>query len=307
MKFCYGLGALPLAAALTFAVSAQTTTAPSTCKVAPTTVTALNFERQVTLSNVLSTFTPNAPANVLAAIAGGGVEVRERLVFNPQLSTITSTIFTVSPGSVLPTPLTQDITQGTLTVNTFRVDEIRASCSPVPSVLFIGTITSAPTTGLFAGNLNGATAALSVGFTTDSPPKINNVAFVVAGVVVEFSPAASGTLTFPPAPATPPGTSGGPNAVIRIGNPPANPPSGNAPIQVFQNPFHLDALASTTGSGVTFTWTSDKPVDFIPSKNSATPDVQFQGGAGDYKITLTVTDATGASKSTTITIQFTGH
>src|ERR1700681_4149686 len=89
-------GALPL--------GAQTPTTPTTCTTPPPGLTTLHFERSVTLANVLTTLTPNLPANVLASIAGGAQEIREIFIYNAQQNTVTSTVFLVASGAPLPTP-----------------------------------------------------------------------------------------------------------------------------------------------------------------------------------------------------------
>src|SRR5947209_6409585 len=108
MKFCnriVGVVASIALSTLAFGQGTGTgTTTPATCTSAPTGLTALNFERSISLANILSTLTPNLPANVLASIAGGAQEVREILIYNPQLNTVTSTDFLVAAGAPLPTP-----------------------------------------------------------------------------------------------------------------------------------------------------------------------------------------------------------
>src|SRR5689334_10082074 len=101
MKLWNGLGAILAAIALSLVAFGQTTppTTPATCTTAPTGLTALNLERVIPLANVLTTFTPTAPASVLAAIAGGALEIHELMIFNAQLGTLTSTAFLVPAGS----------------------------------------------------------------------------------------------------------------------------------------------------------------------------------------------------------------
>jgi uncharacterized protein (TIGR03437 family) len=127
--------------------------------------------------------------------------MREQLVYDPQTNTLTSTVFLVQPGSPIPTPADVDITSMTLATYNISVDRTYTSCSPVPSVMFTGTVTSstggasAPT-GIYNLTFSGTPAAVSIGYTTDNPPMINNVVTLFAGVVVSYAPAGYGTLTF---------------------------------------------------------------------------------------------------------------
>jgi hypothetical protein len=279
-----------------------------TCTVAPTGLQSLSIERVLTLSNVLSTQTATIPPNILASITGGAQEIRERLIFNSQANTLTSTVFLVAVGSPNPTPIGVDLTQSTVEGFTLSIDRIYTTCKPVPNVLLVGTIAQSSggintPTGLF-GNFIGAPAAISIGYTTDNPPKINNAVIVVAGTVVDFSASATGTITFPPSPVTPPGTSGAPTIVVN----PAPPTTAGARIQVVNNPLHLDATGTTDPSGktLTFQYSSVPPVAFTPSPNIPNPDVQFPS-AGDYTITLTVMNSAGLTSSVQIPFQFVGR
>src|ERR1041385_7427646 len=76
-------GALSLALILGLAVSSVPAAAQT-----GSTLTALSIERSLSLNNVLSTLTPTLPANLLASIAGGALDVREQTSYNPQLSAL---------------------------------------------------------------------------------------------------------------------------------------------------------------------------------------------------------------------------
>lgn len=307
MKFWNGLGATLAIIALSLAAGAQTTTPPATCTAAPTSVTAFSVERVVSLTNVLTTLTPTAPASVLAAIAGGALEIHEQLNYNPQLGTITSTVFLVAAGSPIPTPQS-GITTIAETAQ-IQITQILTSCSPTPSILFVGRVTnsSSAATSVFGVNLNGAPAAVSVGYTTDNPAVINNVAVIIAGSVVEYSVAATGTLTVPPPPTTP-GTGGGtgPTIVVKFSNGAVALP--NTTIQAPLSPFLLDASSSTGTGALTYAWSaaSGTPVAFVSTDTPGKILVQFPGPGG-YTINLKVTDSTGASATFTITLQYTGR
>ena len=66
--------------------------------------------------------------------------------------------------------------------------------APNPSIVFIGTIASNPN-GTPFGDYSGAAAFVSTGYTTDTPPKLNNVTCVIAGATISYSSSAVGTLT----------------------------------------------------------------------------------------------------------------
>ena len=296
---------LPLAAQSTPTTpTTATTPSSSTCTTAPTTLSALNFERSVTLSDILTTLTPNLPANVLASITGGAQEIREILIYNPQLGTVTSTVFLVAAGAPLPTP-NFNFQTGVIQTNTLKISQILTSCSPTPSLLLVGTISNSSATGAF-GSLTGAPAAISLGYTTDSPPKINNVVEVVAGAVVAYTSDATGTLTFPPTAVVPPGSNG--NITILVTSPQLGTlAGGTAVVQVAQNPLLLDASKSTGTGPLTFQWSVlGQPVNFVATGTPGQILVTFPNG-GDYTIMLTVTDtASGATNTFSQTFQFIG-
>src|SRR5258708_24393228 len=200
MKFWNGMGAAAAAIGLSLVAAGQT------CTTAPASVTALNIERAVPLANVLTTIVPNANPATLAAIAGGALEIRELLIYNPAAGIVTSTVFLVATGSPLPSPGGTINPANTVTVTTATVGKILTSCALVPSLLFDGTVSgSTPSSGgfLYGGSLVGASYALSLRYTTDSPAKINNVTETIAGAVTLYTPGASGPLTVPAPPAPP--------------------------------------------------------------------------------------------------------
>lgn len=311
------LAALPLAA--------QTPPpAANTCTTPPTGLTTLNFERATTLSNILTTLTPNLPANVLAAITSGAQEIREIFIYNPQQGTVTSTAFLVAAGAPLPTP-NFDFQTGVVQTTTIKVSQILTGCNPVPSALIVGTVSDSSATGAF-GSLKGAPAAISIGYTTSTSGQIaniapratatgaadtttaatiNNVVEVIAGVADVFSAAGTGTVVFPAAPVLPPGSTG--NVSIVVTSPQTGPIAngGVTPIQVHQNPLLLDASGSTGSGALTFTWTSvGQPVGFQGTDKPGQILVNFPS-KGDFKIMLTVTDTTtGTAAQFTVILEF---
>jgi hypothetical protein len=283
--------ALAVVAACAIPLAAQTPPTTATCTTAPASITTFSIERVLTLSNLLTTLTPTIPANILAGITSGAQEIRSRIIYNPTQGTVTDTTFLVAAGSPNPTPLGVDVTQQTIQGYVLQVDKVYTSCKPTPSVLFVGTVSGSA--GPF-GNPSGAPGAISIGYTTDTPPLINNVVELIGGQVVAYSAAGFGTLTFPAAPMTPTTTAGAPTIVI-------NPvPVTSGSIQVFFNPYHVDASQSTDPNklALTYSWSADKPVTFLPSNTDASPTIQFNSGPGDYTLTLTVTNSAGVSSTT---------
>ena len=283
------------------AVQLGAQTVPATCTTAPTGVSSLSIESVVTLSNLLSTLTPTVPANTLAAIISGAQEIRSRIIYNPTAATTTGTVFLVASGSPNPTPIGINVDPTTLASFVINVDRVYTSCRPLPSVLFVGTIGGS---GGVLGSFSGAPAAISLGFTTDATPKINNVVELVAGQVVGFAASANGTITFPAPLITPPVTpTGNPTLIFGPGV------STSSVNQVFFNPFAIDVSGSTDPSklALTYLFTSDKAVDFKPSNTSPTPTLYFDAGAGDYTITVTATNSAGLASSQKINIQYRGR
>jgi hypothetical protein len=148
MRLWNRLGASLATVALAAVAFGQgTTTPPATCTTAPTSLSALNFERAVPLADLLTTLSPNVPANVLATINGGAQEIREILIYNSQLGTISSTVFLVAAGAPLPTP-NFDFATGVVQTTTIKISQIFTSCHPVPSLLAVGTVTSSSANGV---------------------------------------------------------------------------------------------------------------------------------------------------------------
>jgi uncharacterized protein (TIGR03437 family) len=177
--------------------------APSpTCTTAPPTVQSFSIERTVMAANTGTTYDTSLSASILASLAAGTQEMREQLVDNPQTNTLTSTVFLVQAGSPIPTPAGTDISATTLATYSISIDRTYTSCSPFPSIMFAGTITSssggasAPN-GLYNEVFSGMPATVSIGYTMDTPPQVNNVVTLLAGIAVSYSPAGYGTLTFP--------------------------------------------------------------------------------------------------------------
>ena len=292
------VNSITLITVLGLPAAAQTTPTYTTCTTAPASLSSMSIERVVPLQNVLSTFNPNVPGSIIASILAGALEVRERVVYNPQASTLTQTYFLVATGSPLPTPLSFNVAPVTFDVYTIAINQVLFGCKPVPNVMFLGTL-STPPNGPW-GDINGVAEAFAVGYTTDNPPKINNITELRSGFSTSWTSNAVGTLTFPvPPPVVPPSTP--PTIVL---NPAMTP---NTVTQVYFSPYYgIDASKSTDAKGLalTYQWSSPNTVSFSPSTTSATPLLTFQGGYGDYPITLVVTNSAGLSSTITFILQY---
>jgi hypothetical protein len=294
MRFRSIVGAFALALVLVLASSV-----PATAQ----TLTAFNIERTIALNNVLTTITPNLPANVLAALAGGALEIRETLVYNTQANSLTSTVFAVPTGSPIPTPPAALANLGTalVAVVTMTVDKVYVNTTPFMSVMFVGKDTQSTATPY--GNYLGAASSISAGFTSDTPPKVTTVIETVAGAIVLYSPSATvNTFTI----VTPPSGGGGgggttaPTVVIT----PANQ-------SVTQKQVSLDASQSTDPNGLalTFQWSvvGSGNVSLLHGTSAVATAELNDNGPNTYTFKVTVTNSAGQSASATTIVSFVGR
>jgi K319-like protein len=266
------------------------------------TLNSLTMERVLVLSSAHSTLTPNLPASLLGSVTSGALEIHEQTNYNPQASLLTSTFFALPAGSALPTSLSTVPATSFLATLALSIDKTYVTSG---AVQFVGTISqsSAPLFG--SASYQGAPATLSFGYTKDTPPKIHDVIESIAGVAVAYTGAATGTLSITQ-PSTGGGGGGGTGVTITV-----NGTTGT--MQSFQttvNQLTLDASASTsTNAGaLTYTWSipqgSPSAGISFPGGKTAVAFVQLSSGKQTYTINLTVTDATGAAATSTITIVF---
>ena len=273
--------------ALTGILLAQTTNPPP----APA-VQAFNIERDVTLNALNSTLTPNISASVLAAVQAGALALRETINFSPNASLLTINLFTVQPGAPLPTPAGTNLTSGGISVLTVKVDKTYIVTMPINSVMFVGTVATNSPPSPF-GDLTGEPVAVSVGFTNDTPPAINNVVTLIGGTVVDYSASASGTLTLTGVSVTPPNSTGnGIQIVIK------------SPTSTVSNFISLDASGTTGGTApLKYSWTATSGTATVFGPNNAIATAQL-AGFGTYVFQVTVTDAKGNTASKTVTITY---
>jgi len=271
-------------------------------------VQSFSIERTVIPSDIGTTYDTSIPPDILASLAADALEARERLIYNPQTSTVTSTVFLVQPGSPSPTPIGVDISAMTLASYIISVDRVYNSCAPLPSLLFAGTVISsgggpAVPNGIYNLKFDGAPATVSIGYTTDNPPKIDNVVVLFAGLVVSYSPAGAGTVTFPTNPGAP-----GPTIVLSINGRTQSLPMSQNPIPIFANLPTLDASKSTDASGgaVSFQWSVNPPVALLPSTTAPAIMVQFPQRGFSTTVYLTVTNSAGQSGTVAIPLLYVG-
>ena len=258
-------------------------------------VTELLLERQLAVPTTLTSNDLSIPADKAQGILSGALLVRERMVFNPGASTITSTLFTVQPGAPLPTPINANLTGSILGVYTLSIEKIYKTILPKNSLAFTGTVTGGTPNGVL-GDVAGLPFTVSLGYTDDTPAKIIDLVHVMAGRVVIYTKDAVGTLIVPkPETPTPPGE--GPQVVIV------------APANTVDMQIALDASKSTDASGttLTFAWKNVNKTAVLLNPNTAIATVQFGEGFGDYIFELTVTNGNGVSVTKTVTVSYLGR
>jgi hypothetical protein len=304
MKFRSVVGVLALALVLVL-----TYAAPATAQ----TLQALNIERKIALNDILTGITPTLPANVLAALAGGALEIRETLIYNSQANTVTSTVFAVPTGSPIPTPPAELANLGSALVAavTMSVDKIYVTTKPFMGIMFVGTDTQSTVTPY--GSYQGAASAISVGFTpataasgttSATPATVNTVVESVAGAIVLYSPTATVntlTVTTPPPGGGGGSTTGAPTVVI----------AGGVNQTVTTRNIALDASQSTDPNGLalTYQWSvtgGDQNVSLLHGTSAVASAQLGDNGPNTYVFTVTVTNSAGQSTTVTVTINYVG-
>jgi hypothetical protein len=269
---------------------------PCLAQTAGPVVTELSLERVLALPTTLTTSELALPADKVQGILSGAWEVRERLIYNPVAATLTSTIFVVQPGSVLPTPVNANLTGYVIGVYTLNVEKIYSTTMPKYSLAFVGTVSGSSVPGIL-GNVTGMPFSISMAYSNDKPAKVTDVVHLIAGRVVAYTKDAAGTLLAPQGapPVTPPGT--GPQIVIV------------APVTTVDYQVVLDASGTTDGSGTSlrFAWRSTGKTSAILNPNTATATVQFGEGQGEYTFEVTVTNGNGVTVKQLVTVSYFGR
>ena len=244
---------------------------------------------------------PLTPETTLAAtplfLPPGAFEIRERLIYNPSGATLTSTVFTVQPGSPLPTPLNASLAGAVLGVYTLNVEKVFVTAKPFPAVAFTGTVSGASGSGVL-GDVFGLPFMVSFGFKHNEGNNAEalGLTHTIAGRVTAYSPSAAGRLVIPRPPA-PPENPTGPQIVIA------------APANTVSKQIDLDASKTTDDSGtsLTFAWRNVNKSAVLLNLNTPVASVQFTEGPGDYIFEVTVTNGNGQVAKKSVTVVYLGR
>jgi len=259
----------------------------------PPVLAAFAVERVQDIAQVLSTVPPILPASLATAVQNKVAEIHESIVLTNQTQVLTLNLYPMQTGSPIPTPPNGVIPGSVFSTVTLSIEKIYTTCTPSPSVRFVGTIVSNSSLMPF-GNITGAPATVSVGLTNDNPPKITNVVVLVTGIAVAYSPTGAGTITFAMPSVTPPGQAGsGPAIVV------------NTQTLTTVSVVDLDASA-TTGQNrpLTFKWTATAGAADIANSTAAKATGYILGGVGSYTFRVTVTDSKGIVSTKDIIVQY---
>lgn len=259
-------------------------------------LTGFVIEYPVDLSTLKSTLTQTLPSTIAST-----QEVRSRTSYNVATRILRNDLFTVSKGSVIPTPASTNIDSSRVGYTVVYVEKVLQSCTPAPSVAVTGYV--ADGSPLY-GDPSGAPYTYSFSYATKPPsqnpfanpgfPQFRDIVTTSGGVSTGYQDRSGGAIAF----ATP-ASAGGPSIVLSL-------PPNVTTVPVSNSPYQVDASYSTDPNGaLSFEWASDKPAAFWPGNFSPTPLISFQNGAGDYNITLTVTNVSGVKTSTKFKLTYT--
>lgn len=261
------------------------------------TLSALTMEGLVAPGSLLPSLTSNIPANVLASLSAGTLQIHDQTNYNPQFSELTSTFFLMPTGSTLPTILSSIPIGNILAIVSLTADRIYVVSG---ALQFAGTITQSSALG--STSYLGLPAAFSFGYTTDTPPKIHDVIQSFASVGAVYMASATGIVEL----TQPPGGGGiGVLPGIRISVSGPGPAIAPYTFQAVVNQITLDASQSTSSNPpLTFLWTvaPGYASAAISGATTATPLFTLTGGRLTYQFILTVTDAAGNTATARITV-----
>jgi hypothetical protein len=270
------------------------------------TLDSLTAERVLVLTGIHSSLSPNLPASVLASLASGTLEIHEQTNYNPQASTLTSTVFLMPANSTPPTNLGTVPQSNILAVLAINAAGVYVTKSAVE---LVGLVSSTSTPLYGTASYQGAPAVYSFGYTTDTPPKIHDVTESVAGAVVVWTSTATGTFTITqPSSGGGGGTGTGTGVTVVVTGPGGSSMSNTFATNVNQVTLNAGGSMSANAGALTYSWSipmgAPSAAISFPGGNTAMPLIQLVSGMQTYTVELTVTDSTGATATATITIMY---
>lgn len=258
-------------------------------------------EHPLNFATLLTTLQPQLSPAVYGAIFSGAQEPRTRLIYNAGTGVMTDDVFLVNPGSVVPTPSTFNFVANRFAYVITTIDTIHTTCSPVPTLMFSGTILDgAPILGVIpTGSQWNYSFAYNIPAPTSEPialppTTVYNISSDSVGTGLGFQPSINATVNF----VDPPAGSNTPVILWSV------PPFPALPYTVSDNPYQIDVSQSfdPNGNPLTYQWSSDKTATFYPSNTSPIPLITFAGGHGTYNITVVATTEYGVTATKTVTI-----
>lgn len=274
-------------------ISAQTTAAP-----APV-LSAFSAESAISPGQIDLAAGAALPSDVLAALQGGSLQLRQQLSYDPAQMTLQISGILVPSATASPVPAN---TTGVQTLWSYSValERVDLTTTPRQQLAFIGHIAAGQSKSALFGDLTGSIVTATASYTTpassSAPATFQAITTSLAGAGAVFSSAGLGTLKI-----VNPVTAQLPLAVAG--------PKGN---QVTTPQFTLDGTQSTdpNGSPLTYSWV------FVPAAgqavtitgaNTPTPSVTISDSVfayGEYTFQLTIVDAAGLTSSDTVTVEY---
>jgi hypothetical protein len=270
------------------------------------------MEYPVALSSIGSTNQPDIPADVLASITAGALEIRQQVIWPstsaqpPGTNNARVTTFLVAPGSPSVTPPSGQ--NMVLESHTVAIEQVMTSGAPeisgapVNAFALVGRVTGNDPASPF-GDVTGAIWSLSAGYAagdssqTPRPANYNNITVALAGVASWYSRTGSGTIELI-------GGDGGPGPEPGENRPPVADAGDD--FNAVAPQIQLDGRDSRDPDNdqLTYSWRVVSGSAVLLQGTTATPIVQLAGGFGAYTFELTVTDPAGLTATDTVVVTF---
>jgi hypothetical protein len=268
-------------------------------------IQTLSHELTLPLEDIGFAGTPSIPSNVLAAIAGGALEIRQSFERRTD-GTYRLRHFLVGRDAPNPTP---DNATGITVIGDLiiRSDSVvrwpSVSATPPGSngaLALIGTVVEELATSPF-GSARNRPVIYSFGYempgadSSTTRTTFTNTTFVIPGLVTTYIATGTGTLTLSGS------TPGG-------GEEPSGPVIGIADrITTLQPELELDAMATdSSGGALTYLWRVVRGSAAILNPTVARPRVQVPRIFGEHTLEVTVTNAAGQSTTKQFVIFYSG-